>query len=143
MRATSASPPGPRSVPLGFGDSVVRIGRHDRERRRLDHRPALQDPALWDAAFSDGERADDSPVGVVGAARIGGEVMNLDIPAQNQVAMMLFLLAGFNLSLFLFSMLRCSRSTVGTSRARCGSRCGATWPRSSGAPTRARSTWPA
>ncbi len=79
---------------------------------------------------------------MVGAARIGGEVMNLDIPAQNQVAMMLFLLAGFNLSLFLFNMLRCSRSTAGTSRARSGNRCGAIWPRSSAAPTRDRSTWP-
>lgn len=44
-------------------------------------------------------------MGVVGAARIGGEVMTLDVPAQNQMAMMLFLLAGFNLSLFLFNML--------------------------------------
>ncbi|MFD4590571.1 M50 family metallopeptidase [Streptomyces rubiginosohelvolus] len=92
-------------VPLGFGDSVVRMG--DMIENGVDSIIALPSkiPALWDAAFSDGERADDSPVGVVGAARIGGEVMNLDIPAQNQVAMMLFLLAGFNLSLFLFNML--------------------------------------
>ncbi|MFE9457852.1 M50 family metallopeptidase [Streptomyces californicus] len=92
-------------VPLSFGDSVVRMG--DMIQNGVDSIIALPSkiPALWDAAFSDGERADDSPVGVVGAARIGGEVMNLDIPAQNQVAMMLFLLAGFNLSLFLFNML--------------------------------------
>ncbi|WP_228995055.1 RIP metalloprotease [Streptomyces sp. DH8] len=92
-------------VPLSFGDSVVRMG--DMIENGVDSIIALPSkiPALWDAAFSDGERADDSPVGVVGAARIGGEVMNLDIPAQNQVAMMLFLLAGFNLSLFLFNML--------------------------------------
>ncbi|MEV1048479.1 site-2 protease family protein [Streptomyces sp. NPDC049916] len=92
-------------VPLSFGDSVVRMG--DMIQNGVDSIIALPSkiPALWDAAFSDGQRADDSPVGVVGAARIGGEVMNLDIPAQNQVAMMLFLLAGFNLSLFLFNML--------------------------------------
>ncbi|MFH9607617.1 M50 family metallopeptidase [Streptomyces sp. NPDC017448] len=92
-------------VPLSFGDSVVRMG--DMIENGVDSIIALPSkiPALWDAAFSNGERADDSPVGVVGAARIGGEVMNLDIPAQNQVAMMLFLLAGFNLSLFLFNML--------------------------------------
>ncbi|WP_103530211.1 RIP metalloprotease [Streptomyces sp. SM11] len=92
-------------VPLSFGDSFVRMG--DMIENGVDSIIALPSkiPALWDAAFSDGERADDSPVGVVGAARIGGEVMNLDIPAQNQVAMMLFLLAGFNLSLFLFNML--------------------------------------
>ncbi|MEU9928475.1 M50 family metallopeptidase [Streptomyces anulatus] len=92
-------------VPLSFGESTVRMG--DMIESGVDSIIALPSkiPALWDAAFSDGERADDSPVGVVGAARIGGEVMNLDIPAQNQVAMMLFLLAGFNLSLFLFNML--------------------------------------
>ncbi|MEV7905935.1 M50 family metallopeptidase [Streptomyces anulatus] len=92
-------------VPLGFVDSTARMG--DMIENGVDSIIALPSkiPALWDAAFSDGERADDSPVGVVGAARIGGEVMNLDIPAQNQVAMMLFLLAGFNLSLFLFNML--------------------------------------
>ncbi|MFJ1855717.1 M50 family metallopeptidase [Streptomyces anulatus] len=92
-------------VPLGFVDSTVRMG--DMIENGVDSIIALPSkiPALWDAAFSNGERADDSPVGVVGAARIGGEVMNLDIPAQNQVAMMLFLLAGFNLSLFLFNML--------------------------------------
>ncbi|GAA3000716.1 putative zinc metalloprotease [Streptomyces fulvorobeus] len=92
-------------VPLSFGDSVVRIG--DMIENGVDSIIALPSkiPDLWNAAFSDGERADDSPVGVVGAARIGGEVMNLDVPAQNQIAMMLFLLAGFNLSLFLFNML--------------------------------------
>jgi membrane-associated protease RseP (regulator of RpoE activity) len=62
-------------------------------------------PDLWDAAFGDGERKDDSPVGVVGAARISGEVLNLDVPTTNIVATFLMLLAGFNLSLFLFNML--------------------------------------
>ncbi|MEV6396557.1 site-2 protease family protein [Streptomyces sp. NPDC051907] len=62
-------------------------------------------PDLWNAAFSDGERKDDSPVGVVGAARISGEVLNLDVPTQNIIATFLMLLAGFNLSLFLFNML--------------------------------------
>jgi membrane-associated protease RseP (regulator of RpoE activity) len=62
-------------------------------------------PALWDAAFGDGEREADSPMGVVGAARVGGEVFNLDIPPEQRVATMLFLVAGFNLSLFLFNML--------------------------------------
>ncbi|MEU3180569.1 M50 family metallopeptidase [Streptomyces albidoflavus] len=91
--------------PLGFVDSVGRMG--DMLENGVESIIALpaKVPALWDAAFDGGERADDSPVGVVGAARIGGEVMNLDVPAQNQIAMMLFLLAGFNLSLFLFNML--------------------------------------
>ncbi|GGO93593.1 M50 family metallopeptidase [Wenjunlia tyrosinilytica] len=62
-------------------------------------------PALWGAAFQGEERKPDSPMGVVGAARVGGEVFTLDIPPQQQLATMLFLVAGFNLSLFLFNML--------------------------------------
>jgi membrane-associated protease RseP (regulator of RpoE activity) len=62
-------------------------------------------PALWDAAFGGGERDPDSPMGVVGAARVGGEIATLDIPASQQVATFLMLIAGFNLSLFLFNML--------------------------------------
>ncbi|MCF6526262.1 RIP metalloprotease [Streptomyces sp. JJ36] len=62
-------------------------------------------PDLWDAAFGDAERKQDSPMGVVGAARVGGEVFSLDIPPEQRVATMLLLVAGFNLSLFLFNML--------------------------------------
>ncbi|MBB0244565.1 M50 family metallopeptidase [Streptomyces alkaliphilus] len=62
-------------------------------------------PNLWDAAWGTAERDQDGPMGVVGAARVGGEVFTLDIPAGQQVAIFLFLLAGFNLSLFLFNML--------------------------------------
>ncbi|MFJ2441679.1 MULTISPECIES: M50 family metallopeptidase [unclassified Streptomyces] len=92
-------------VPLSFTDSVGRMG--DMIENGVDSIVSLPSkiPDLWNAAVGNGPRKDDSPVGVVGAARIGGEVMTLDIPAQNQIAMMLFLLAGFNLSLFLFNML--------------------------------------
>ncbi|WP_189713835.1 M50 family metallopeptidase [Streptomyces phaeofaciens] len=62
-------------------------------------------PALWDAAFGDGPREADSPMGIVGAARVTGEIATLDIPASQQLAMFVGLLAGFNLSLFLFNML--------------------------------------
>lgn len=91
--------------PLSFGDSVGRMGDMIQDGAEAIIALPSKVPDLWNAAFDGGERADDSPVGVVGAARIGGEVMTLDVPAQNQVAMMLFLLAGFNLSLFLFNML--------------------------------------
>ncbi|MFE2379299.1 M50 family metallopeptidase [Streptomyces sp. NPDC059398] len=91
--------------PLSFGASVGRMG--DMVENGVDSIVALPSkiPDLWNAAFDGGQRKADSPVGVVGAARIGGEVMTLHVPAQNQLAMMLFLLAGFNLSLFLFNML--------------------------------------
>lgn len=62
-------------------------------------------PGLWNAATGQAERSQDSPMGVVGAARVGGEIFTLDIPASQQVATALLLVAGFNLSLFLFNML--------------------------------------
>ncbi|MFE4171952.1 M50 family metallopeptidase [Streptomyces sp. NPDC056909] len=92
-------------VPLSFPQSVDRMGTMIGDGAESIIALPSKIPDLWSAAFGDGPRKDDSPVGVVGAARIGGEVMTLDIPAQNQIAMMLFLLAGFNLSLFLFNML--------------------------------------
>ncbi|MEV6050752.1 site-2 protease family protein [Streptomyces sp. NPDC052107] len=62
-------------------------------------------PALWDSAFGNAPRQPDSPIGIVGAARITGEIATLDIPASQQLANFVMLLAGFNLSLFLFNML--------------------------------------
>ncbi|MFJ9040067.1 M50 family metallopeptidase [Streptomyces sp. NPDC102406] len=88
-----------------FGDSVTWMG--DRVGDAVDSIVALpaKIPALWDAAFGDGPREQDSPMGVVGAARVGGDIAALDIPATQKVAMSLMLVAGFNLSLFLFNML--------------------------------------
>ncbi|MFC5805729.1 M50 family metallopeptidase [Streptomyces formicae] len=92
-------------VPQTFGQSLDRMG--DMIENGVESIISLpaKVPDLWNAAFGDGERKDDSPVGVVGAARISGEVLNLDAPTQNIVATFLMLLAGFNLSLFLFNML--------------------------------------
>ncbi|MGW1026917.1 M50 family metallopeptidase [Streptomyces sp. NPDC002577] len=92
-------------VQQSFGQSVDRMG--DMMENGVESLVSLPSkiPALWDAAFGDGPRAADSPIGVVGAARVGGEVFTMDIPPENQIAMMLFLVAGFNLSLFLFNML--------------------------------------
>ncbi|MEU5899154.1 MULTISPECIES: site-2 protease family protein [Streptomyces] len=92
-------------VQQSFGDSVDRMG--DMMENGVESIIALPSkiPDLWNAAFGDGERKQDSPMGVVGAARVGGDVFTLDIPPENQIAMMLFLIAGFNLSLFLFNML--------------------------------------
>ncbi|MCE3032421.1 RIP metalloprotease [Streptomyces sp. CMSTAAHL-2] len=89
----------------GFGDSVTWMG--DRVGDAVDSLAALPGkiPALWDAAFDNAPRQPDSPMGIVGAARITGDIATLDIPASQQVAMFVMLLAGFNLSLFLFNML--------------------------------------
>lgn len=88
-----------------FGESVTWMG--DRIGDAVDSLAALPSkvPALWDAAFDGAPRADDSPMGVVGAARVGGEIFTLDIPPTQQLATALMLIAGFNLSLFLFNLL--------------------------------------
>lgn len=124
-----------------FGDSVTWMG--DRMGEAVDSIAALPGkiPALWNAAFDGAPRQADSPMGVVGAARVGGEIFTLDIPPTQQLAMALMLVAGFNLSSSSSTCSRCSRSTAGMSRARCGRRCGGTWRRCSSARTRARSTW--
>ncbi|MFE9600800.1 M50 family metallopeptidase [Streptomyces hokutonensis] len=88
-----------------FGDSVTWMT--DRLGEAIDSIADLPGkiPALWNAAFDGAPRQADSPMGVVGAARVGGEIFTLDIPPTQQLAMALMLVAGFNLSLFLFNML--------------------------------------
>ncbi|MCT9093324.1 site-2 protease family protein [Streptomyces sp. ASQP_92] len=97
----------PKTViqPLTFGESVNRMG--DMVENSVHSIVALPGkiPDLWNAAFDGGERKADSPVGVVGAARISGEVLNMDAPTENIIAMFMTVLAVFNLSLFLFNML--------------------------------------
>ncbi|MEU3461769.1 site-2 protease family protein [Streptomyces sp. NPDC006733] len=62
-------------------------------------------PALWGSAFQGKERTPDQPVGMYGVARISGEIFSSDIPATQALAFFITLLAGVNLSLFLFNML--------------------------------------
>lgn len=62
-------------------------------------------PGLWHAIVSDDPRPADSPMGMVGAARLGGEVFSMDVPLSFQLTFMVRLLAMINLSLFLFNML--------------------------------------
>ncbi|MDT0419670.1 site-2 protease family protein [Streptomyces sp. DSM 41982] len=92
-------------VKQSFGQSVDQMGTMMENGVQSMLALPSKIPDLWNAAFDGGERKQDSPMGVLGAARVGGEVFTLDIPPENQIAMMLFLVAGFNLSLFLFNML--------------------------------------
>ncbi|MFC8508244.1 M50 family metallopeptidase [Streptomyces sp. NPDC057411] len=92
-------------MPLTFGQSVTRMS--DQLQAGVESVIALPGkiPALWNAAFGGGERAQDSPVGVVGAARISGELMTVDAPPQTILVWFMNLLVMFNVSLFLFNML--------------------------------------
>ena len=63
-------------------------------------------PALWNAIFSDAPRDLNSPVGIVGAGRIGGEILDSDSTSTtDKWVLFLNLVAGFNMSLFLLNML--------------------------------------
>ena len=63
-------------------------------------------PALWNAIFSDTPRDLNSPVGIVGAGRIGGEILESDSTSTtDKWVLFLNLVAGFNMSLFLLNML--------------------------------------
>ncbi|WP_198668661.1 M50 family metallopeptidase [Streptomyces triticisoli] len=88
-----------------FGQSVTWMGDRLGEAAHSIASLPGKVPALWNAAFDGAPREPDSPMGVVGAARVGGEIFTLDIPPTQQLAMALMLVAGFNLSLFLFNML--------------------------------------
>ncbi len=91
--------------PLSLGDSVDHMG--DMTRMGVKSVLSLPEriPDLWNAAFHHAPRKADSPMGVVGAARVGGEVFAMKEPAIDRISTMVFLVAGFNLSLFLFNML--------------------------------------
>ncbi len=92
-------------VRLGVGDSVNRM--YDMADTGLHSLVALPGkiPGLWDSVVHGTPRSADSPIGMVGAARIGGEVATLHMPASQRMAFFVSLLAGVNLSLFLFNML--------------------------------------
>ncbi|MGK4583237.1 M50 family metallopeptidase [Kitasatospora sp. HPMI-4] len=92
-------------VHLGLGQSVdqmTTMARHGIS--SLVELPG-KIPGLWHAIVGHDPRPADSPMGMVGAARLGGDVFAMDLPATQQLAFMVQLLAGINLSLFLFNML--------------------------------------
>jgi membrane-associated protease RseP (regulator of RpoE activity) len=62
-------------------------------------------PGLFGAAFLGEERDQNGPVGIVGASRIGGEILASDAPPIAELAIFLNLLAAINISLFLFNLL--------------------------------------
>ncbi|GAB3494096.1 M50 family metallopeptidase [Nocardiopsis coralliicola] len=92
-------------APLGFADSARYMG--DTVVGVVEALIALPSKVddVFRAAFLGEERGADSPVGIVGASRIGGEVLAQPIPLLDRAAFMLNMLAGVNLFLFAFNML--------------------------------------
>ncbi|GAA4968804.1 site-2 protease family protein [Pseudonocardia tropica] len=90
---------GPGDVAAQIGNGVVRTAE------AITQIPA-RIPALFGAAFLGEERSQDSPMGVVGVSRIGGEILaQQDVPWQADVSRFLMMLAAVNLSLFLLNLL--------------------------------------
>lgn len=93
-------------VPQGPGAAIDRTGDFiSAAAQGIINIPA-RIPALWDSVFNGAPRGLDSPMGVVGAGRVGGEILetaNLD--AKDKLVTFLNLIAGFNMALFLLNML--------------------------------------
>jgi membrane-associated protease RseP (regulator of RpoE activity) len=62
-------------------------------------------PGLFGAVFLGEQRDQNGPVGIVGASRIGGEILAMQSPPAVELSFFLQLLAGLNISLFLFNLL--------------------------------------
>ncbi|MBE1586334.1 M50 family metallopeptidase [Nonomuraea angiospora] len=60
---------------------------------------------VWQAAFSGEARDPEGPVGVVGAGRLGGEILASDLSNQQKIAIFVNLLAGFNLAIGMFNLI--------------------------------------
>ncbi|GGO78670.1 M50 family metallopeptidase [Nonomuraea cavernae] len=60
---------------------------------------------VWHAAFSGQERDPEGPVGVVGAGRMGGEILASDMTGVQKYAFFVNLLAGFNLAIGMFNLI--------------------------------------
>uniref|UniRef100_UPI003F498678 M50 family metallopeptidase n=1 Tax=Nonomuraea bangladeshensis TaxID=404385 RepID=UPI003F498678 len=60
---------------------------------------------VWHAAFSGEVRDPDGPVGMVGAGRLGGEILASGLSAKEKIATFVNLLAGFNLAIGLFNLI--------------------------------------
>ena len=86
------------AVVAQIGDIVGRTGQ------ALIALPARV-PGLIGSAFLGEQRDRDGPVGIVGASRIGGEILALDQPLAAELSFFLQLLAAVNISLFLFNLL--------------------------------------
>jgi membrane-associated protease RseP (regulator of RpoE activity) len=60
---------------------------------------------VWHAAFSDQKRDPNGPIGVVGASRIGGEILASNNNAVNKVSWFLSVLASVNFAVGMFNLI--------------------------------------
>ncbi|MFJ5235027.1 M50 family metallopeptidase [Kitasatospora sp. NPDC088391] len=90
---------------MSFGESADRMATAARDSVTSLTKLPGKIPGLWHAVVDGAPRDSDSPIGMVGAARLGGDVFAMDLPATQQLSFFVGLLAGINMMLFLFNML--------------------------------------
>lgn len=97
--------PAEEFVPQGIGSAFVRtadfVGQASAAVMRIPERI----PAVWDAIAHPSVNDPNRPMGIIGAGRIGGEILAQPMPVQAKIVWVLNLLAGFNMSLFLLNLL--------------------------------------
>jgi membrane-associated protease RseP (regulator of RpoE activity) len=97
----------PQSVVEHKGPGYVVAQMWDMTKRTavaLTHFPQRM-VGVWQAAFGGAERDLNSPVSVVGAGRIGGEIAAASLPVDDKIAIFTSLVAGFNLAIGMFNLI--------------------------------------
>jgi membrane-associated protease RseP (regulator of RpoE activity) len=97
--------PAEEFVPQGLGSAFVRTGDFIGQASAAVLRIPQRIPAVWNAIVNPSQNDPDRPMGIIGAGRIGGEILAQPMPVQAKVVWVLNLLAGFNMSLFLLNLL--------------------------------------
>lgn len=92
-------------VPQGIGAAFDQTGGFVVAATKAVARIPQRIPAVWDAIVNHSVNNPDRPMGIIGAGRIGGEILSQPWPAKEKIAWVLNLLAGFNMSLFLLNLL--------------------------------------
>lgn len=97
--------PAEEYVRQGFGAAVVRTGEFVGAASAAVARIPERIPAVWQAIADPSVTDPERPLGIIGAGRIGGEILAQDFDTQTKALWVLNLLAGFNMSLFLLNLL--------------------------------------
>ncbi|GAA0966435.1 site-2 protease family protein [Actinocorallia libanotica] len=89
----------------GPGDVATQMG--DMTVRTLEAFTQLPQKmvGVWHAAFSGEERDPEGPIGVVGASRLGGEILASENPGVEKLAWFLALLASINFAVGMFNLI--------------------------------------
>lgn len=92
-------------VPQGIGAAFRQTGNFVVAASQAVARIPQRIPAVWQAIVNPSVHDPDRPMGIIGAGRIGGEILAQPMPVEEKIAWVLNLLAGFNMSLFLLNLL--------------------------------------